>query len=563
MNDIVGAPVGNGKKKKKFWAAGLILALGIGGFAVYYGIENSKTYEVTIENGTEKEDNGGIYHKGNLVTVVADAPDGENMEFSRWLTDGIELSEEEQKSTELTFSMPKENVSLKALYKWKTEVTTIKGGDVSGINYMGKESDEDLSGDITLTPVQNRPDTWQGYYISEPCTDTIYIGSGREGYQLVDVNKGSLTDTVYRWLEVQDGWVIAQDMDTMSWGALTMDGEEVVPFEYDAVTAQGQWLMATNVSGGFTIYHIDGDTCTSAVFQADEVGSPSAAEDDRLIITNSKTEKCILFDPEFNILDTVDSEEMVYLLSGYSENNGEKSDSEKYTITENAARMMSKSAVLTKWKKMVENGYAPQSFYNAYFDFVSVGTVSQDSQLQGVADKKGELIVPIEYDEILTGTEKESSGYFLVVKDGKAGYIRKDGEVTVKPDTYVFSWNEDGEAPAGENIVSYEKMGFIYREANKSYTLVAADGTITTGFQEKPEDLEVYLGGNRYEYISLWKVTDDNGGESLIDWHGNVVYHATDGIDTRNIKVSANRKILFLQNPMDPYIPYVLNTPVM
>ena len=99
--------------------------------------------------------------------------------------------------------------------------------------------------------------------------------------------------------------------------------------------------------------------------------------------------------------------------------------------------------------------------------------VSQDSQLQGVADKKGELIVPIEYDEILTGTEKESSGYFLVVKDGKAGYIRKDGEVTVKPDTYVFSWNEDGEAPAGENIVSYEKMGFIYREANKSYTLVA------------------------------------------------------------------------------------------
>ena len=560
--NTVGVSASNGRKKKMFLSAGLILALGIGGFAVYYGIENSKTYEVTIENGTEKEDNGGIYHKGNLVTVVADAPDGENMEFSRWLTDGIELSEEEQKSTELTFSMPKENVSLKAQYKWKTEVTTIKGGDVSGINYMGKAGDEALSGDITFTPAQNHPDTWQGDYISEPCTDTIYIGSGREGYQLVDVNRGPLTET-YRWLEVQDGWVIGQDMDTMSWGALTMDGEEIVPFEYDVVTAQGQWLMATNVSGGFTIYHIDGDTCISAVFQGDEVGSPSAAEDNRLIITNPKTEKCILFDLEFNILDTVDSEEMVYLLSGCSENNGEKSNSEKYTITENAARMMSESAVLTKWKKMVENGYAPQSFYDAYYDFVSVGTVSQDSQLQGVAGKNGELIVSIEYDEILTGTEKESSGYFLVVKDGKAGYIRKDGQITVKPDTYVFSRNEDGEAPAGENIVSYEKMGFIYREANKSYTLVAADGTITTGFQEKPEDLEVYLGGNRYEYISLWKVTDDNGGESLIDWHGNVVYHATDGIDTRNIKVSANRKILFLQNPTDPYIPYVLNTPVM
>ena len=70
------------------------------------------------------------------------------------------------------------------------------------------------------------------------------------------------------------------------------------------------------------------------------------------------------------------------------------------------------------------------------------------------------------------------------------------------------------------------------------------------------------MGGNRYEYISLWKVTDDNGGESLIDWHGNVVYKDTDGIDTQYLMLSKNRKILFLGNPEEPYDPFVLNRPI-
>ena len=75
---------GSGKKKLVL-AAGLVLALGIGGFAVHYGMEysktyevtvendtekgneNSKTYEVTVENDTEKENNGGIYQKKTRI----------------------------------------------------------------------------------------------------------------------------------------------------------------------------------------------------------------------------------------------------------------------------------------------------------------------------------------------------------------------------------------------------------------------------------------------------------------------------------------------------------------
>lgn len=539
---------GAGKGKRiALTAAGLLLAAGIGGAAVFYGMEYSKTYEVTIESGSEKGDSDGTHHRWSHVTVVADAPEEENVEFSRWIAEGIDLSEEDQKTAELTFAMPKENVSLKAQYKLKTEVTTIKGADVSGINYMGEDEDKVISGDIALTPAENPSDVWQGYQIIEPCTATTYIGCGSEGYQLVDVNRGPLTEEAYRRMHVRNGWIEAQDMDTELSGVLSMNGEVVIPFEYtdiDIYAKESMIIAYSPEDETFTLYYIDGDTCTSAVFSPDEVGDPTVLDADHILITHPQTGKSVLYDKNFNIVDTIATQEIDKLLYGYDK---------EYKITENAERIMTESDALKAWKTMIENGYVPTDFYGERLDHVSVKRINGDSDLLGVADKNGELIVPIEYDRIIPDGRFESLGYFLVEKDGKAGYIRKDGQVTVPPDTYGYGNDEEDDDGTSERIVSEEQLGFIYREADGSYTLVAADGTITAGFTEEPQRIE----------ICLWKISDDNGGESLIDWHGNVVYHDADGIDTRNIKVSANRKILFLQDSEDPYIPYVLNTPMM
>ena len=555
---------GTGKGKKiALTAAGLLLAAGIGGAAVFYGMEYSKTYEVTIESGSEKGDSDGTHHRWSHVTVVADAPEEENVEFSRWIAEGIDLSEEDQKSAELTFTMPKENVSLKAQYKWKTEVTTIKGAEVSGINYMGKEEDKVISGDIMLTPAENPSDVWQGYQISEPCTATTYIGCNSDGYQLVDVNEGPLTQTGYARMYTCDGWIVAQDMDTELKGVLSMNGEVVIPFEYEEINVVGSWIMAGG-SGNVTFYNIDGDTCTSAVFSEDEIGKRGGCDEDELFMLNPKTKKFILYDKDFNIVDAVDEEEMTGLLSGYGENDSENSAG-NYKITENAARMMSKSSVLTRWKTMIENGYAPGEFNDGFTDYVEVRSLTGNGSSQvGVADKKGELIVPIEYDNIFSGlglynTNGFYSDYIMVVKDRKAGYIRKDGQVTVEPDTYICPYFEPDYV--GEQVVSVAELGFVYAEADGTYTLVAADGTITTGFTKEPQKLEV-THGRTYTYISLWKITNDDGSESLIDWHGNVVYKDTDGIDTQYLMLSENRRILFWGNIEEPYDPFMLNRPI-
>ena len=546
---------GAGKGKKiALTAAGLLLAAGIGGAAVFYGMEYSKTYEVTIESGSEKGDSDGTHHRWSHVTVVADAPEEENVEFSRWIAEGIDLSEEEQKSAELTFSMPKENVSLKAQYKLKTEVTTIKGAEVSGINYMGEESAEAITGDITLTPVENFSDTVQGYEVIEPCTATTYIGYGDDGYQLVDVNEGPLTQTGYARLAAYGGWIVAEDTDTGLRGVLSMNGEEIIPFKYTDIDMSAKGSMITAYcpeDETFTLYYIDGDTCTSAVFSPDEVGSPTVLDADHILITHPQTGKSVLYDKNFNIVDTIATQEIDKLLYGYDE---------EYKITENAERIMSESDALKAWKTMIENGYVPTVFYGERLDYVSVKRINGDSDLLGVADQNGELIVPIEYDRIIPDGGYESSGYFLVVKDGKAGYIRKDGLVTVTPDTYVYSSDEEDDGTS-ERIVSQGQLGFIYREADGSYTLVAADGTITTGFTEEPQNVGIRFRGNATGGLCLWKLTGENGSESLIDWHGNVVYEAANGIGDE-VGVSANRKYLFFKDAQTSYEPLLLNSPV-
>ena len=419
---------------------------------------------------------------------------------------------------------------------------------------MGEDEDKVISGDITLTPAENPSDAVQGYEVIEPCTATTYIGYGDDGYLLVDVNEGPLTQTGYVRMYARDGWIVAEDMDTGLRGVLSMNGEEIIPFKYTDIdmAAKGSLIIAycpEDVT--FTLYYIDGDTCTSAVFSPGEVGSPTVLDADHILITHPQTGKSVLYDKNFNIVDTIATQEIDKLLYGYDE---------EYKITENAERIMSESDALKAWKTMIENGYVPTVFYGERLDYVSVKRINGDSDLLGVADKNGELIVPIEYDRIIPDGGYESSGYFLVVKDGKAGYIRKDGQVTVAPNTYIYS-SDEAAVDTSEGIVSSGQLGFIYREADGSYTLVAADGTITTGFSEKPQNVVIRFRGNATGGLCLWKITGENGSESLIDWHGNVVYEATNGIGDE-IRVSANRKYLFFKDAQTSYEPLLLNSPV-
>ena len=541
------SPAGNGKKKLVL-AAGLVLALGIGGFAVHYGMEYSKTYEVTVENGTEKGDNGGIYHKGNHVTVVADAPDEENVEFSRWLTDGIELSEEDQKSAELTFSMPKENVSLKAQYKLKTEVTTIKGLDASESNSDAESGDEIFTGNLTLTKLSEF-ETSAGYVRGIGNPNPLLLGSyDNDNDELVNMDGTTITGLKYSEMRMYGDKVIAKKTDTSLWGILSTNGEVIVPFEYDYVNVSNEYWMIGFKGGSFedeapnrynydydtaTLYSINGDQCISAALTSEQkLGNSNGAY---FYIENEGKKELSAYDLDFNIVATGNTtmDELKAALESLCIGNPEE-------VSEEIEVLLKVDGTFERIRTLREQGYKVATGYDKS-DYVCVTKSAEEPYVCGVVDKENNLIIPMEYDFIYGG---DNLGYFYVVKDGKCGYVRKDGTVTVKPTIYSANYPEvDGE---NEGVKVYSSLGFSYREKDGTYTLVAADGTKTTGMTDYASP--VTINYSSWPDGKLWLVTNEAGNICLIDWHGNTLLEGEEDDLEYSVWVSDDSKYVVIRS---------------
>ena len=542
---------GSGKKKKLILVAGVVFALGIGGFAVHCGLENSKTYEVTVENGTEKGDNGGIYHKGNHVIVVADAPDEENVEFSRWLTDGIELSEEDQKSAELTFSMPKENVSLKAQYKLKTEVTTIKGLDASESNSDAESGDEIFTGNLTLTKLSEF-ETSAGYVRGIGNPNPLLLGSyDNDNDELVNMDGTTITGLKYSEMRMYGDKVIAKKTDTSLWGILSTNGEVIVPFEYDYVNVSNEYWMIGFKGGSFedeapnrynydydtaTLYSINGDQCISAALTSEQkLGNSNGAY---FYIENEGKKELSAYDLDFNIVATGNTtmDELKAALESLCIGNPEE-------VSEEIEVLLKVDGTFERIRTLREQGDKVATGYDKS-DYVCVTKSAEEPYVCGVVDKENNLIIPMEYDFIYGG---DNLGYFYVVKDGKCGYVRKDGTVTVKPTIYSANYPEvDGE---NEGVKVYSSLGFSYREKDGTYTLVAADGTKTTGMTDYAS---LVFSSQLDSDGRFWETTNEDGNICVIDWHGNTLLERERSTFGYIVKVSDDFKYMVVQG-MDDY----------
>ena len=539
---------GSGKKKLVL-AAGLVLALGIGGFAVHYGMEYSKTYEVTVENGTEKGDNGGIYHKGNHVTVVADAPDEENVEFSRWLTDGIELSEEDRKSAELTFSMPKENVSLKAQYKLKTEVTTIKGLDASESNSDAESGDEIFTGDLTLTKLSEFETSYSGnvYGIGDP--EPLML-TDYDNYELVNMDGTTITGLEYSRMSMYGDKVIAKKADTSLWGILSTNGEVIVPFEYDYVIVSNEYWLIGFKGGSFedeakrvynydfdtaTLYSINGDQCTSAALTSEQkLGNSNGAY---FYIENEGKKELSAYDLDFNIVATGNTtmDELKAALESLCIGNPEE-------VSEEIEVLLKVDGIFERIRTLRDQGYKVVSGYDRS-DYLCVTKSAEEPYVCGVVDKENNLIIPMEYDFIYGG---DNLGYFYVEKDGKCGYVRKDGTVTVEPTIYSANYPEvDGE---NEGVKVYSSLGFSYREKDGTYTLVAADGTKTTGMTDYAS---LVFSSQLDSDGRVWETTNEDGNFCVIDWHGNTLLEREGSTLGYIVKASDDFKYMVVQGGDD------------
>lgn len=158
-------------------------------------------------------------------------------------------------------------------------------------------------------------------------------------------------------------------------------------------------------------------------------------------------------------------------------------------------------------------------YYDYFRDFEGDYAIFRAHDKYGLIDRSGNVVLPAEYDEIISFTRPDDTtassffpcGYQAVVKDGKLGYVDLNGNVTCE-----FKYN-------ASNIKYSQNPNFAtLQDLDGSYIVLSA------AIGELPERFaDVSMTTNWSECIA---VQNAEGLVGVLDTNGNEVLPFTDGI---------------------------------
>ncbi|MCD7819606.1 MAG: DUF1002 domain-containing protein, partial [Lachnospiraceae bacterium] len=308
-------------------------------------------------------------------------------------------------------------------------------------------------------------------------THLIPVSVDGTNYALFDTAGNQLTSAEYtKYFEYSDGWLIAElseDYGSLQ-GLLSMEGAEIIPCEYGVIDVLNEnWVIGYKLNTNGTeddydyydwegnyfqieqavVYHISEEELTYVTLTRDQIAD-AGAEEDYINIQDRTTGAVTTYDSTFTAVAS----------ASYT------SDFSGFSSMEVLAEKLKDSTGLYADTNSLADGYMEAHDY------------SQENTLAGIIDMEGNIIIPIEYDDVLAyyspNAHRWARGYFAVEKDGLVGYVTKDGAVTCE-----LKYPED--SFYNEGVAGY------YRNEDDTYTLVAADGTENTGY----ESLYGYGGG--------------------------------------------------------------------
>ena len=397
--------------------------------------------------------------------------------------------------------------------KPETETTEIKGGEVSGRNFNNWPESTIYKEDTSIEKIATIDGTYDDFSILG-APDPVKVGNFDEDdfvYGLITAEGDGLTEMEYSQLEERDGWIFAEKADTSKQGILAMNGEEVIPFEYDHIdVVSSDWILCY-AGGSIQNYQYDYNCDSVRVYRMEENQSISAeimgkqkffmVNDEYLYLRDDMKKEVAAYDKNLNIAGTAEA--------------GDVAKDRGDTLNE---------AGYTQWSY-------PLGVDDFADSFLMVTKSEEDPYLWGLINKENEMILPMEYeqDQIMDDASNVNAGYFWMVKDGKLGCVRKDGEITLEPDKYPAESTRidyDINDKDKEGVKHLGALAFAYCESDSSYSLIAADGTKTTG-----------LGDSTYNIDGEGKIwqTEMDGKQCLIDWHGNVLFESDDSFEAAGI----------------------------
>lgn len=344
---------------------------------------------------------------------------------------------------------------------------------------------------------------------------TLLCVEGNNGYGLMTVDGKLLTPDVYsRSMEYHDGYIIARPVseDLNCAGLLGLNdlsGAAVMPFQYGEVKVlSGHWaigivlekatasqydyqsLIGDNyyLIQNVDVYYLDHGKGNHLATLTRDQYMDARANETYIHIEDRTTNVVTRYDAQFQAVET--DVKNIYELP--------PDPDDLVTYRENGQYGV---------KDGMDHIVMEPSFQSIY-DFNGDYAVVSNGEKKGLIDAQGQVIVPVEYDDIKRSyytpegaSDYNANGYFAVVTDGKIGFVDETGAVTCEP-----KYSETAAEITGASALLTDLEG--------NQLLIAADGVETV--------LEGYDRVRACDYGSgmYYEVHDADYNEGLIDWHG-------------------------------------------
>ena len=335
--------------------------------------------------------------------------------------------------------------------------TTDEGYRYGYVDYQGKE---------ILEPEYNELERITGIEDN----DNVYLIAAKNGQYGVIKNKENIINNEYQSIEYDSRNEVFVIEKSKKYGIAKLDGQIIVPVEYNQIDITGIYLYAQN-DQGTTVYNNNG---TEASIDSDIAILDTTNERYRIRINNEVGTKYGIIDNEGKQLVEEKYNYIEYLYDGLfiaSSESGElgvinDKDEVKInlecnsvqkvgntdlirTVTEQTTRIykkdMTMACELTGATVTEEDNYI--KIYNndetKYLDKEgnelkntdvytnnSIFATKNEQGQWGFVDKSGNVVVDYQYDRV---TEVDEYGYAGIKKDGKWGVIDSQGQVILEP----------------------------------------------------------------------------------------------------------------------------------
>lgn len=347
---------------------------------------------------------------------------------------------------------------------------------------------------------------------------------GSTGYGVQTVDGTAVTESVYSGMDSKYGYIILDEYEEgyAYKGVIDKSGKQLLPFDYADIKILNQnWILGINIEDATAdVYDYESWTEDNTYYKIAKVDVYSVVDGTATCVTSLTRENFMdakAVGPYINIEDRATG-----IVTSYDAAFTQvATDIYIYdSPVENLEYEIFMENDLKGIKDASGNVILAPTFEYIY-DFNHGHAEVELNDKTGLVDEKGNIVVPAEFedvDTVYTGAynEEEDScsvynafGYYTVVRDGKVGYV-KEGQVVFEP-----KYSEDVFESNGVSGTVVDLTG--------NTILVAADGveTVLEGY-DRIYPMEGSCG-------MFYEVSNADGMEGVIDWHGKEVLPCTYG----------------------------------